>query len=406
MEERYFDKMLDTEEMRAKTLTEKAAILCKFGTLIVKEFGVHVEEYHSLANVGQAILGREGCFAGVPVLCGPPAEFIRLCQASPLVQSRNDRPVSITGRIQQVDRKGSYCAVYTQFQGIPKGVPKTMLTFEPEEWDYFYICVDVRSFTHKDDEDPFPLLQKLGMQYMDKVMFDAISQRYTWDFKWLSGYGFNEGFNMNIKEVAKRLWDLRMNLKIDGNPLQAVVKRMINSLFGKSISRERLTSNAVLCRDALLNILNKRSKNRIFWSKKMKQGQFYNVKFVKSIVMNWIRPQFGVNVLTWSRVSMQRVIDEAEHIGCPVFYVNTDCLVMLLNDVFKLNSYTTGGVLGRNLGDFDWELPSTAVKFVCISKRSYMFRLDDGTYKVRFGPADDIEPEAWFDTKFEQRTVT
>jgi hypothetical protein len=403
-DELHFDKILDTEEMKAKSLDEKREFMGEFAELIGKKFGLDISEYRSLANIGQAILEREGCFAGVVLLCGEPAEFIRLCQASPLVQARNDRPVKIEGNIQQIDRRGSYCAVYTEFQGIPKGVPKTMETFDPSAWDYFYVCVDVKSFAYKEEEDPFPLLRTLGRQYMDKVMFDAISKRYTWEFQWLSGYGFNEGFNWGIKEVAQTLWDLRMKLRGKGNPLQAVVKRMINSLFGKSIARERLTANTVMSKSMLLSILNRGAKSRIFWFKKVKDGENYAVKFVKSIVMNWIRPQFGVNVLNWSRVSMQTMIDRAEAACAPVYYVNTDCMVMREGLINHVNQQLMGGLLGEKLGQFDWELPVRARKFVCISRRSYMFALEDGTYKVRFGPKDE-DPEAWFDAKFEQRTL-
>jgi hypothetical protein len=278
-----------------------------------------------------------------------------------------------------------------------------MQEFKPREWDYFYVRLDVKSFQYLGEfGDPFPLLRAVGMQYMDKVMFDAICQRYTWEYTWISGYGFKEGFNYNIREVVQGLWKLRMELKAKGSPLQAVVKRMISSMFGKSITREKLTSNAVMGQDRLLNILNKRSKSHIFWFKKMRDGENYAVKFVNSIVMNWIRPQFGVNVLNWSRVSMQKEIDRAEAACAPVYYVNTDCMVMREGLINHLNVQLEGELIGPKLGQFDWELPMTATKFVCISRRSYMFRFTDGTYKVRFGPKDE-NPEEWFDAKFEQR---
>jgi hypothetical protein len=253
--------------------------------------------------------------------------------------------------------------------------------------------------------DPFPLLRDVGFLYIDKVMFDAICQRYTWEYTWISGYGFNEGFSYNIHEVAQNLWDMRMELKGKGSPLQAVVKRMINSMFGKSIAREKLTRSVVLSQSALLKILNKRSKSHIFSFKKMRDGENYNVKFVNSIVMNWIRPQFGVNVLNWSRVSMQKMIDRVEGMTATVYYVNTDCMVMHEGHIMHVNDVMGGELIGPRLGQFDWELPMTATKFVCISRRSYMFRFTDGTFKVRFGPKDE-NPEEWFDAKFEQRTVT
>jgi hypothetical protein len=392
--------MLDTEELKALTKTEKNEQMTVFADLIEQEFGLNPRNYCSLANLGQAILEKTDCYRDVPALCGPPAGFIRLCQTPPLVQPRYDQPVMIEGRIQQLDKRGSYCSTYIGFQGIPRGQPCVMAEFEPSEWDYFYICVDVKKYESKLD-NPFPLLRSLGRLYLDKVLFDAINERYDWEFDWVSGYGFNRGFNTRVCVVAGRMWGMRMMLKKKQSPLEGVVKRMINSLFGKAIARDKLTSKVTLCKASLVSYLSKAAKSKIFAFKKA-EGDNYDVRFVNSIVVNWIRPQFGVNVLNWSRVMMQRRIDKAESLGCPVFYVNTDCLVMQEKDVLRFNA--ASHLIGGNLGDFQFELPSVATRFICISRRSYMFRLDNGGVKVRWGPKGEENPEEWFEQKYIERT--
>jgi hypothetical protein len=388
------NKILDTDAIKAMATEEKVELLEEFDTLMVRAFGCKPSSYSTLANLGQAIMEQEHCYIDVPLMTGPVAEFIRLCQASPLVQSAFNQKVSVTGDIVQIDRRGSYCAIYSEFPGIPKGFPITMEKFDRMQWDYYYICVNVKWFKCKLKEDAFPLLLKTGRLYLDTVMFDAIEQRYDWDYAWLGGYGFYAGFNRGIKDVAIKLWDIRMTLKQSNSPLQGVVKRLINCLFGKSIKRERLTYTNHYTEESLRRFFNLSQHDFVFSFKKCGPDD-YRVKFVTGICLNWIRPQFGVNVLTFSRCMMQKRIDTACSIDCPVYYVNTDCLVMHAEDAQKLDA--KANLIGTELGQFDFEFPVPARRFICVSKRSYLFCFTDGTFKVRFGPPDGEDPERYFE---------
>jgi hypothetical protein len=243
---------------------------------------------------------------------------------------------------------------------------------------------------------PFPLLKATGLTYLDKVMFDAINQRYEWVYEWKSGFGFNEGFNTNICQVARKLWDIRRDLKHRGSLLQGVIKRMINSLFGKSIQKEKPTYKRDVPKVNLAGKLH-RNQGFIFSVKPIKDNDVeMRVRLMTTVGAQYIRPQFGVNVLSYSRVSMQKLIDRAVCLEHPVYYSNTDCLVMTEEGAKQVLEPIK--MLGQELGKFADELPQPAEKFICLSARRYIFTFDRGEPKVRFGPKNG-DPEEYFERK-------
>jgi hypothetical protein len=393
------DKILDIEEIKQMNESDKIQLFDQFATMMANRFEVRVQDFPSLAAIGQEIMQQAECYAGVEEMTGPLSEFIRKCQAPILCGPAEGKPVKVEGSIVQVDRRGSYCAVYSQFQGIPKGAPKLMTSFLPAIWSYFYVCVNVISWKPR-PVDPFPLLNKVGLMWLDKVMFDAICERYEWEWEWKSGYGFNEGFNTNICKLSKSLWKLRQQLKEAHSPLQGVVKRMINSLFGKSIQKGEYTYTRDVHVLRLESTL-RRNRGYVFSVKPIPDSSDERkVRFVKTICAPYIRPQFGVNVLSFSRVGMQKMIDRAISLEHQVYYSNTDCLVMTAEGA----EATVGriGMMGMKLGQFVHELPKPARKFICLSARKYIFCFDNLEPKVRFGPNDDQDPKAYFEWLFAQ----
>jgi hypothetical protein len=308
--------------------------------------------------------------------------------------------VRVEGDIVQIDRRGSYCSAYVQFQGIPKGVPMVMEKIDPSEWDYFYICVEVNTFRHRSRDDPYPALKRAGLRYLDKELFDYINAHYDWDYRWKSGVGFNQGFNTQIRDTAAKLWQLRMELKAEGSPLQAVVKRLINTLWGKSVEKDCFVYKRDVHVGRLLDTL--RFNRRFILGFKMTKDHpdLYQVQFVKPVCASYTHPQFGVNVLSWSLVSMHSLIDVMP--VCEVFYTNTDCLVLKRDKAEELNRLHNGNLIGTELGQMDFEFPETAKKFICLSAKKYIFCFTNGEFKVRLGPKGG-DPEAYFERKYREQ---
>jgi hypothetical protein len=309
------------------------------------------------------------------------------------------KPVRIEGDIVQIDRRGSYRSAYVQFKGIPKGRPFKIERLEHEQRDYFYIWVHVWRFEFRSEfPEAFPVLKRTGFHYLDKQLFDYINEHYEWDFDFVSGVGFLGGFNTKIGEVAQKMWAIRMQLKSDQCPLQGVVKRMINTLWGKSMSKDCYVYTREILGDRLMQTL-KFNKRYVLGFKRIPDTELYRVHFVKPICVSFTRPQFGINILSWSCVSMHNLIDKI--FLQRVFYSNTDCLVMTRDDAMALNSLFENKLIGTALGQMDFEFQEKARKFICISPRKYIFCFENGQFKVRFGPKEG-NPEEYFERKYSE----
>jgi hypothetical protein len=197
--------------------------------------------YKSLALIGQQILFQNNCFTGVYQLTGKPRDFIKLCCHAPYIMTQHNQRIKRIGDIVQIDRNGSYPSTYASFKGIPLGKPKSFYGQIPT-CDYYFVQIQIFSYKCKHCEDYFPILKSTGIQFYDKTMFELILERYYVDYKIIDGYAFDEGFNTNISEVTRRLYLDRKKFKDRGSDIQLIIKRMLNSMWGKSSANRRDTS--------------------------------------------------------------------------------------------------------------------------------------------------------------------
>ena len=156
---------------------------------------------------------KYNCFDDVYELTSKPAQFIKKCSPKVLLNTAYDKPVYVEGDLIQIDKNGSYTSTYMNFEGIPKGKPKIIKDFKPNDYSYYFIKINVKSYTCKHNTDAFPLIKQTGIMYLDKTMFDSINEHYNIEYDFMCGYYFDEGFNDNIKQLANDLYELRDELK-------------------------------------------------------------------------------------------------------------------------------------------------------------------------------------------------
>ena len=71
--------------------------------------------------------------------------------------------------------------------------------------------------------------------YIDKVGLEELITYHEAEFELIDGYCYNGGRSNTINHVIKDVQDLRENLKQDKNPVQMVIKLLMNSRYGKTI---------------------------------------------------------------------------------------------------------------------------------------------------------------------------
>jgi hypothetical protein len=332
----------------------------RFRVLMVQRYGADPTQTQSMAGFGLLIL--RPFLKDVPELRGFVAEFIRKCQKPALLGPAYGKPCHVNGELTLLDRCASYPAVYATFPGIPTGVPRVIQSWNDVKRSfYYYVQVDVKWFRPR-SADPFPLLTANGVQYWDKTWLEMVEKFYEVEYEFLSGYYFM-GIENNIRELTLDLWNLRRELGCD--PLALWVKRLMNTWWGKAIYKWRPVKELFVAVEDL-----KKWKNHPSIYSYRSDGR---VRLVRPILAPWQRPQFGVNVLSFSRKIMQEALCKAE-----VVYSNTDSLLVFTKDIEKL-----GVNLGKDLGDFKEELRAT--EFVCLSPKKYLYVLEDGSLKSSYG---------------------
>jgi hypothetical protein len=302
----------------------------------------------------------------------------------------------------QIDRRGSYTATYRDFLGIPKGKPIVIRNDEEWRnggWDYYYVSIKIERLRAR-VHTGFPLPVENGVNWVDKVFFEHLYETHCMGFTFLQGYGFREGFNTKIRDVAVKLWTIRTELKAEKSPLELIIKRLLNSFWGKSIAKIWEVKMRTVEDDKLVNML-KRNAGFVYEMHRVQEGN-WSVALARPIVKAYRMPQFGVNVLSHSIVYMHQIICEAEAMGMRILYTNTDCLLFEVDQDEKMRKW-----IGPNLGQFDFEFEKYSVKFICLSKKKYLHCFEDGKFRVRFPPKNVGEKdwEAWFERRYLEKTT-
>ena len=283
--------------------------LHRFRELLIERFAIDIFNYTTLPQVGHELMFKYDCFDGVYEISSKPAQFIKKCSPKVLLNTAYDKPVYAEGDLIQIDKNGSYTSTYMNFEGIPKGKPKIIQTFEPESYSYYFIKINIKAYTSKHNADAFPLIKQTGIMYLDKTMFESINEHYNIDYDFICGYYFDEGFNTNIKRLANDLYQLRDELKQQNSTLEKSVKQILNSLWGKCMS------NKVITRDYYKN----KQQSQDF--EEFNLDYIYKYKHLtddltaytclKPFNEHFTIPQFSVYVLSYSRIFMNDIIYRA-----------------------------------------------------------------------------------------------
>jgi hypothetical protein len=396
-----FNLFIDNEKILKEWLTidppEPIQVFNEFCKIIREEFDLCPWMFKSLAQLGQAILYKTKCYEGCYQLTGHIASFIRQCCVGPMVKTAYDKKYKITGDIIQIDKNSSYPSVYRDFSGIPSGPPQLISHFDPDQLTYYYILINVKSFICKHSSDPFPLISSCGNLYLDKTTFDLITSHYELNYEFIIGISFNS-FNKNVRTISERLYYIRQQYKAIGSHVQHLLKRLLNSLWGKSIQKPRPTYKVEIAADKIDNF---KAFNEDFIYSMQQKGNIYECHLIKPLMQNWSLPQFASNVLSYSLKEMSDLIYSAVDLGCEIYYVNTDSLTLskehfnILNEKYNL--------LSSDLGKFSIEVESST--FYTLGPYKNLHILKDNTARVRYHSKLN-NPIEFFEDKLNQSMKT
>lgn len=142
-----------------------------------------------------------------------------------------------------------------------------------------------------------------------------------------------------FKDYVETLYALRLQYQKEGNPMQSVVKLLLNSLYGKFGSRH-ITKNEFYN----LNDITREKAIEIFKKEKSvineETGEAYTYDY-EECKSNYVFPIFALYTTAMARVHMHRYMRELD-----VYYQNT-------NSLFIKGELPTGNALGEMKLEYD-----------------------------------------------------
>ena len=221
----------------------------------------------------------------------------------------------------------------------------------------------------------------------DWVKYNGLECKIIRGYKWTGEKSFLS------RNVIQNLHLLRCEYKKEKNPLQLVIKLIMNSAYGKCIQKP-ITTNLVFKKyqtkkfdkktkkyvdDYPLNkFLIKNSSKIIKYTQVNKN--LYAIKVGQQIDDFYTNTLLGVQILSMSKRIMNEVMCTAEDLNIQIYYQDTDSMHIQKNKMNDLaNEYKkrfNRELIGKNLGqfhnDFDEVADGYAYKSVFVGKKMYV----------------------------------
>ena len=357
-----------------------------FKSMINLVCDLDLDDYISIASIADTYMLKEGVYDGVYKLSGVVREFIQLCVVGGRTMCAKNKKHHIKGKIDDFDAVGLYNSSMFRLLGYLKGKPKVLQTTDYDvikNYDGYFVECLVKKVGKKRD---FPLLSYInddGVRifsndmvgkkvYIDKITFEDCINFQDMEFEIIRGYYYDEGRNYKLKDTTEYLFNERLRLKKEGNPLQNLFKLIMNSSYGKTILKPIDTEikyypNEEKYQSALL-------ANYSFVKEAYPIGKKYCIKFIKPIVEHYNNASCGVEVLSMSKRIMNEVMTLAEDNKYNIYYQDTDSMhidsdnVPLLSKVYK-EKYNRD-LIGKHMGQFHTDFDSNILKGNIYAKES------------------------------------
>ena len=268
--------------------------------------------------------------------------------------------------------------------------------------------------------------------HVDNIMLEDLIKYQGIECEIISGLYWTDEKDFSMQEIIQKLHELRCEYKITKNPMQEIIKLIMNSAYGKTIQKPIKTNTVYKKVQSLKRYYHKygkdkqeTSKSKIRFEKHKNQikkdsnGKEYielqvtpaqsfieknhakireafdiNTNLVGITVNNQIddfsTPTLvGVQILSMSKRLMNEVMCTAEDNNIPIYYQDTDSM-HIENDLIplleiKYRERFNRELIGKNLGQFHSDFEPlidggnnpVSVRFIGVGKKCYIDELHD-----------------------------
>ena len=400
---------------------------------LLKEFDIDAYYFVSISSIANRLFEKEVYWKNKNLydLSGTPREFIsRAVLGGRVMMADNKKQRNVsdgTTDICDFDAVSLYpsaiARLYT-IEGIPKVIPGNnvywlldhLMDDEQSEPDLihfisgFVIEIEITKVNHprhfplivrnpafqSDDAETERSVNEPCRMYVDHISLVDLIKYQKIEFKFIRGYYWDGRRDFTIRDCINKLFALRKQYKEEGNPVQEIIKLIMNSVYGKTILKPIDHKIVFKSMEESAKYVAK-NYNTIESMEHLYGSDLVKFKKIKPINDHFNFCMFGVNILSMSKRIMNEVMCLAEDLKIHIFYQDTDSMHLYQKDLKQLSEkyeelyqrQLIGKALGQFHSDFATidnsvkEMP-VAVHSIFCGKKSYIDMLRDVKGNIAF----------------------
>ena len=374
----------------------------KFSEWIDEALNIDVRQFYTIPSIAHEYFMKKGCYDDTYSCGGVVREFINRCLVGGRTMLKeNEKQLKIC-KTADYDAVSLYPSAMKRMRGFLKGKPKVIKPdTEWEKQDGFFVQLRLTNIK-KHRQFPMMSINKDGIRkftdyvedyegsyiYVDREMFEIFKEYHEIEYEFIRGYYFDEGFNTDINTVIEEVFNNRLEAKKNKNPIEQVWKLVMNSGYGKSITKPHDTTDEYIYEDELDNYIYRHYdwiKDAIVPVPREYGKELFRLKKIEPINTHFNFCHIGIEILSMSKRIMADVMYLGEDIGCDIYYTDTDSMHVKYEDVEKLeNAYFekyNKVLCGKEMGQFhiDFDMANCdniySDLFIGLGKKCYIDRL-------------------------------
>lgn len=379
----FYFKLIDSVNIDMNEIDEE------YKNVLIEKHRFNIFNYLTISSFSHDYMVKNGVYINTTTLKNSVDKFIKKGVSGGKVMCYNNKPQKYTikefnknlpkfdkiskkelkekdfsNHIADYDAVSCYPSAMYFMDGVPVGKP---VLLDPKTdlntlTGHYYFSLKIKSFKRnssfpsiyiKNGKDDKQYLNKIPEEliYGDKYKFQELMINHVLDeYEIKTLLYFPEGYDNKINVVVKNLFEKRLKLKNDKNKLEQVYKLILNSIYGKTIMKQS---------DKRLIFFNGTEKEMLDeWDKigyegvtvtKINEEQYLfsceNYEDYYSLA------HVGVNILSYSKLIMLKVLYLADELGIKIFYTDTDSIHLINKDLIKITEHSPG-LTGNKLGQF------------------------------------------------------
>lgn len=377
--------------------------------------------YPTISSLSTRIVQNNDCYNGLYSLNGTPREFISRCIVGGRCMTKQNKKIYLPNsnrKIMCYDACSLYPSSMFSSKGWLRGTPKVIndneldIDYLDNNSDGYFVEIKILEINKKLNMPILSIVNKDGVREftndligecvcVDNITLKDFLQYQKAKVKILKGYKYDEGFNTNIKELMEKLYNMRKYYKDLENPLQEVIKLVMNSAYGKTILKPITDTTIYFDSEEDCFKYTDKNFNSILPFEKIEEINKFKVEQIKPINEHYNYSHIGTQVLSQSKHIMNKVVCLAEDLNIDIFYTDTDSIYLyedqiqiLENEFEKIYGYK---LKGKNLMNFHEDLEVKgynriyATEAIFNGKKNYALRLTAQKLNEQGKIVDEIE---------------